>query len=85
MSVPKPSKKTKKQRPSRDEFELEEIAQALVEAKDEKTEVVLTLWEKEPVQGIITKLDGQTKLIYVEKGYETVKVKFNDIMKISNV
>lgn len=82
--IPKPPKKTKVKRPTRDEFELEEIAQALTEAKEENTEVILTLWEKDSVQGVITKLDGQTKLIHIEKNYETTKVKFADILKVSS-
>ncbi|MFD2446361.1 YolD-like family protein [Bacillus sp. CGMCC 1.16607] len=82
--IPKPTKKTKVKRPTRDEFELEEIAELLNEAKEEKNEIVLTLWEQEPVRGVISKLDGQTKLIHVESGYQTIKVKFNDILGVSN-
>lgn len=85
MLLPKPTKKKKSSRPSRDEFELEEIAEALKEAKEGKFEVVLTLWEKEPVQGKVIKMDGQTQLIHVEKNVVTTKVLFKDILKVSSL
>lgn len=81
MGVKMP-KKSKPQRPSRDEFELEELGNAVVEAHREKSEVLITLWQREPLKGKIVKLDGQTQLIHIEIGYETVKVKFIDILSI---
>lgn len=78
------AKKSKPQRPTRDEFELEELGNQLVEAHQEKSEVILTLWQKDPIQGRIIKLDGQTKLIHVECGFETIKVKFIDILKVES-
>ncbi|WP_263624319.1 hypothetical protein [Cytobacillus kochii] len=42
MGVKMP-KKSKPQRPSRDEFELEELGNAVVEAHREKTEVLILL------------------------------------------
>ncbi|MED3574201.1 YolD-like family protein [Cytobacillus praedii] len=75
--------KTKKKRPTRDEFELEETGNKLVEAHNEKTEVVLDIWEKEAVQGNIIKMDSRTKLIHIEKDSKVTKVPFMDIMKVS--
>ncbi|UOE57956.1 YolD-like family protein [Cytobacillus oceanisediminis] len=78
-------KKSKPQRPSRDDFELEELGNQLVEAHNEKTEVTLIVFKKEEqVQGKIVKLDGQTKLIHVESGYETIKIPFLDILKVES-
>ncbi|WP_102274120.1 YolD-like family protein [Cytobacillus massiliigabonensis] len=75
--------KVKKKRPTRDEFELEEIGNTLVEAFDEKSEVILDVWEKENVQGQIIKMDSRTKLIHIEKDSSVTKVPFMDIMKVS--
>ncbi|MBN6889628.1 YolD-like family protein [Cytobacillus horneckiae] len=77
-------KKSKPQRPKRDEFEVEELGNAVVEAHREKSEVLITLWQREPVQGRIAKLDGQTQLIHIESGYETIKVKFIDILSVQS-
>lgn len=45
MGVKMP-KKTKPQRPSRDEFELEELSNQLIEVYDEKSQVILLVWQK---------------------------------------
>lgn len=45
-------KKSKPQRPSRDEFELEELGNAVVEAHREKTEVLILLWQRDSIQGV---------------------------------
>ncbi|KZN99340.1 YolD-like family protein [Pseudobacillus badius] len=83
----KTKKQAKLQRPARDEFELEEIAYQLTEAFNEKTEVVLSVWkEDEPIQGKVTKMDGQTKLIHVEEKYGVVrKIPFIDILAVISV
>ncbi|MCM3180789.1 YolD-like family protein [Cytobacillus horneckiae] len=83
MGVKMP-KKSKPQRPSRDEFELEELGNAVVEAHRENSEVLITLWQRDPVQGKIVKLDGQTQLIHIESGYDIIKVKFIDILSIKS-
>ncbi|MEH7522040.1 YolD-like family protein [Bacillus sp. JJ1503] len=75
--------KVKKKRPTRDEFELEEIGNSLVEAHDEKSEVILDIWEKEVIQGQIIKMDSRTRLIHIEKDSNITKVPFMDIMKVS--
>jgi len=76
--------KTKKtQRPQRDEFELEEIANSLTEAYQEKSEVLLTVWKKEePVRGFVSKMDGNTKLIHIDNEAERVKIRFMDIIHV---
>ncbi|MCM3404886.1 YolD-like family protein [Cytobacillus oceanisediminis] len=75
--------KVKRKRPTRDEFELEEIGDTLVEAYNEKSEVNLIVWEREPVQGNIVKLDSRTRLVHIEKNTVITKVPFMDIMKVS--
>lgn len=75
--------KVKKKRPTRDEFELEEIGNTLVEAYDEKSEVNMIVWEREPVQGNIVKMDSRTRLVHIEKNTVITKVPFMDIMKVS--
>lgn len=77
------AKAKKPQRPTRDEFELEEIANNLTEAHTEKSEVLLTVWKREePVTGVVTKMDGNTKLIHIENGIERAKIPFMDILKV---
>jgi hypothetical protein len=74
-----------KRRPTRDEFELEELAERLTDAYQEDNEVVLTVWgREEPVIGRIVKMDGNTKLIHVQRFGETIKVPFMDILKVGS-
>lgn len=80
------TKKTKKaSRPTRDEFELEELANQLVEALEEGYEVFLHIWQREPIKCRITKLDGQTQLVYIEEGNNSNRVKFIEIIKVESV
>ncbi|MDF2658889.1 MAG: hypothetical protein K0Q94_1680 [Paenibacillus sp.] len=77
--------KHKQKRPTRDEFELEELGNQLVEAKDEEMEVVLTVWgQADPVIGRIVVLDARTRLVHVEQQDSLTKVPFLDIMKVSS-
>ncbi|CAH1216463.1 MULTISPECIES: YolD-like family protein [Paenibacillus] len=75
-------------RPTRDEFELEELGNQLVEAFRERSVVVLTVWGKEEqLQGVIVKLDSRTRLVHVEDLEEefmpkVAKVPFLDIMRV---
>lgn len=74
-------------RPTRDEFELEELGNQLVEAFHERSEVLLTVWGKEDqVHGVIVKLDSRTRLVHVEYTEEefTAKVPFLDIMRVDS-
>ncbi len=74
-----------KKRPTRDEFELEQIGEQLVEAKHEGTKLLLDVWEAEaPIQGRITELDSRTKLVHVSSDGAVIKVPFMDIMRVSN-
>jgi len=78
-------KKTEPKRPTRDEFELEELADRLAEAKQESEEVILTVWGREErVQGYIDAMDARTKLVHITKYGDVVKIPFMDIMRVSN-
>ncbi|MGN7938481.1 YolD-like family protein [Metabacillus sp. 22489] len=86
MMLAKPKKVKKPARPTRDEFELEEIANTLTEALEDKSELRLTVWKREdPVRGKIVKMDGNTKLIHIENFTETIKVPFMDILFVQRV
>lgn len=83
--VKKPGKKYKAKRPTRDEFELEELGERLVEAKQEDSTVVLTIWdEPEPVRGRIVKLDARTRLVHVQTLEKLAKLPFLDIMRVDS-
>jgi len=84
-AVAKPKKVAKTKRPTRDEFELEELGEVLVEALREENEVALTVWgEEEQVRGWILEMNARTKLVHVEKHGEITKVPFMDIMKVGS-
>ncbi|MNP19874.1 YolD-like protein [compost metagenome] len=71
-------------RPTRDEFELEELGNQLVEAKNEDSEILLTVWgRQEQVQGVIVAMDSRTRLVHIQNGAEQLtKVPFLDIMRV---
>lgn len=70
-------------RPTRDEFELEELGERLVEAKQEGSELLLTVWAaEEKVRGVITELDSRTKKVHVAYMGTITKIPFLDIMKV---
>lgn len=69
-------------RPTRDEYELEELGERLVEAKDEATNLLLTVWNAEPVRGQIVEMNSRTKLVHVSWKGDIIKVPFMDIMKV---
>lgn len=84
-----PKEKSSKKEPKhlkRDEFELEEIANALNEAKEEGAHKVFSIYKSdELLEGTITKMDANTKLIHIKDKYMTVhKVHFLDILKVSD-
>ncbi|MFP3391198.1 YolD-like family protein [Brevibacillus sp. SIMBA_040] len=71
-------------RPTRDEFELEDLGNQLVEAKEDGDERALTVWGMtEKVFGRITTLDSRTRLVHVEEDGVTRKIPFLDIMKVN--
>lgn len=77
--------KAKVKRPTRDEFELEELGERLVEARNEDSEIILTVWGwEEQVQGRITVMDSRTKLVHIQHEGGITKVPFMDIMKVNN-
>lgn len=71
----------------RDEFELEEIAYALSEAKENNSIKVFSIYRHEnPLKGFVTKMDGNTKLIYIkDQIHELHKIPFLDTLSISEV
>ncbi len=77
--------KAKTKRPTRDEFELEELGERLSEAKDEATKVSLKVWgEDDPVIGIIVNMDARTRTVHLENHGVLTKVPFLDIMHVGN-
>jgi hypothetical protein len=70
-------------RPERDESDLEELGEKLGEAKQEESEMLLTVWGKpETIRGRIVELDANTRKVHVAQyGGETVKIPFMDIMR----
>lgn len=81
-----PTKKKEPKHPDRDEFDLEEIANALTEAMEEKQTKVFSIYKlDEPLEGAITKMDANTKLIHIKDKYMNIhKVHFLDILSISD-
>lgn len=72
-------------RPTRDEFELEELGERLVEAQQEELELKLIVWNWDhPVKGKISKMDSRTKMVLIEHQGITTKVSFMDIMKVQS-
>jgi hypothetical protein len=72
-------------RPTRDEFELEELGERLVEAQQEELELSLIVWNwNHPVKGKITKMDSRTKMVLIEHQGITTKVPYMDIMKVQS-
>lgn len=86
-AVPKPSaSKQKETRPKRDEFELEELAEKLDYAKEERKQLILSVWKKDdPISGVIEKLDSRTKLVHVKERYGSlIKIPFIDILRAAD-
>lgn len=84
--IPKPKKgSSKPKRPTRDEFELEELGERLVEVKEENIIVRLEVWNsEEDVIGRIVDMDSRTKLVHVSNYGDITKVPFLDIMAVKN-
>ncbi|MFY0520941.1 YolD-like family protein [Lysinibacillus sp. UGB7] len=82
-----PSPPKEKKHLDRDEFELEEIANTLLEAKEENKYKVFSIYKREePLTGMVTNMDANTKLIHIKDKYMDIhKVHFLDILKISDV
>lgn len=80
------TKKKEPKHPDRDEFDLEEITNALTEAMEEKQTKVFSIYKRdEPLEGTVTKMDANTKLIHIKDKYMNIhKVHFLDILSISD-
>jgi hypothetical protein len=77
--------KATSKRPTRDEFELEELGNQIVEAKDTESRVVLTVWgQGNTPPGIITQLDPRKKQICLETIEGNRWIPFLDIMKVGS-
>ncbi|MCU6795144.1 YolD-like family protein [Paenibacillus sp. WQ 127069] len=77
------SKNAIPKRPTRDEFELEELGEKLVEAQRENQEVLLTIWAvTEQVRGLITNMDARTRMVHIQKYGNLTKVPFLDNWKV---
>jgi hypothetical protein len=72
-------------RPTRDEFELEELGNQIVEAKDESSHVILTVWgEGNTLPGTITELDSRKRQVRIDTIEGSKWIPFLDIMKIES-
>ena len=73
--------------PERDEFDLEELAYSLGEAKEDSRYRVFAVYNQdEPLLGKVTKMDSSTRLIHIQDKYFNVhKVHFLDILSVSNL
>ncbi|MFX3635474.1 MAG: YolD-like family protein [Candidatus Pristimantibacillus sp.] len=72
-------------RPTRDEFELEELGERLSEAHQEGNEILLNVWNwEQSVQGRIVTMDSRTRLVHVDSKGEITKIPFLDIMKVES-
>jgi hypothetical protein len=70
-------------RPTRDEFELEELGNSIVEAKDSESKVILTVWAEGPtLPGVIVQLDSRKKQIRLATTEGEKWIPFLDIMKL---
>jgi hypothetical protein len=77
--------KAKQKRPTRDEFELEELGNQIVEAKDNKEQVMLTVWGKvDSVVGTIVELDPRKRQIRVDTEDGIQWIPFLDVMKVES-
>lgn len=81
-AIPKPSKKRKDSRPSRDEFELMEMAEKLEEARESSQQLDFTIWRRtEGFRGVVTKMDASTQSVHIrDRMGDLIKVPFLDIL-----
>jgi predicted RNA-binding protein len=70
-------------RPTRDEFELEELGNRIVEAKDNEENVTLNVWGSgNTLPGKIVELDARKRQIRLETSEGSKWIPFLDIMKV---
>ena len=84
MFIGIPQKGNKKKRPTRDEYQLEELGERLVEAKEEESELLFDVWgEDQDVHGKIVKLDARTRKVHVAERHGYIRqIPFLDIMNV---
>lgn len=70
----------KAKKPVMTDWELHELAAKLNEAKETGTELMLNVWEHGRVEGRITRLDPERKMVHVEKYGHVTKVPFFNIL-----
>lgn len=82
-----PTKKKEPKHPDRDEFDLEEITNTLIEVMDGNQIKIFTIYKRDDqLTGTVTKMDANTKLIHIKDKYMNIhKVHFLDILKISDI
>ncbi|MGE6602575.1 YolD-like family protein [Lysinibacillus fusiformis] len=82
-----PAKKKEPKHPDRDEFDLEEIANTLIEAMQGNQTKTFAIYKQEnSLIGTVTKMDANTKLIHIKDKYMGIhKVHFLDILSVSDV
>ena len=87
LAVPKPTKKRKEPRPSRDEFELQELAESLEMAREEGKSLSFVVWRNpDPIRGTVEKMDPNTKTVHIKEQYGDVrKIPFLDILMLGRV
>jgi hypothetical protein len=72
-------------RPTRDEFELEELGNTIVEAKDNEENVILHVWGNgTTLPGKIVELDARKRQIRLDTSEGSKWIPFLDIMKVES-
>ena len=86
-AIPKPSGKSKVSRPTRDESDLQELAEKLGRSITDSTQLIFTIWKSsEIVTGIVTKMDIATQRVHIQTRYEgMLKIPFIDILAAEEV
>jgi len=87
-AVPKPSsKKSAVGRPKRDDFELEELAEKIGEAKESSKRLRFVVWRSNDlIEGIVTKLDPATQRVHIQtRDRGLFKVLFIDILRAEEI
>lgn len=86
-AIPKPTKakKAPSARPQLTEYDYQEIGEKLHDAQEFQTEVEIIVFQQKKHKsfvGVICSADGQTGVLSLRVGYETVKLNMNDIVGI---
>jgi hypothetical protein len=72
-------------RPTRDEFELEELGNTIVEAKENEENVILHVWGAgATLPGKIVELDARKRQIRLDTSEGSKWIPFLDIMKVES-